>query len=315
MKKTDFNEKTQALITKVEQKFPKEVIIEQDNDRQEDWLAFDQSGHKIDSAGNLRIVVAHSSDLNFTVAHELRHVLLEMSDLPKISFPVTTGQPEMDSQVKVTGAALIGSAEHILIMQQQYAHQEVNAAVTKQFKVGIAKKVPAETDKSDNMYLFRILMLLDALTFSQGEVYPDWQQAYPKAMPTVKKLYDNLVPKIGMTAFSVRRSEIELLSDFNEILATNHFQTMPYADFMAIGPVVSQRQLRLAMKQVFQIKHSNFNSLKTKHRAFLLIGASDNQSVAELNLQANLQPAAYQDLYQTTVKDFLEQQKIAYSVR
>ncbi|MCO6540954.1 MAG: hypothetical protein J6573_01430 [Lactobacillus sp.] len=313
MQITQFSSKVQELYHQIQQQVQAKIIL-QDNGRQEDWLAFDQSGHKRDHTGNIYLEMAQSSNPDFTLAHELRHIQMEMSNFAEISFPITTTKPEFDQQLQATAVSLLGSVEHVLIMQQQRAAGEITNQVKSDFIAGLAQKVEPETPATAQYFVFRILMLLDALTFSEGQDWNHWEKLYPQSWSAASFLYQSMTKRLTASAFAVRRQEVNLLSEFNQLLHKQNYQDLPYTDFVAIAPILSERQLRLTLEQVFKIKHAEFLDRQTNQRAFILIGNNDQQSVGTLNLQ-QLDPTQYQRLYQINVQDFLKAQQIHYLMR
>lgn len=314
MQITDFSLQVQQLLQQVQQQVQKEIILES-NGRHEEWLAFDQSGHKVDAAGKIHLQMAHSSIPDFTLAHELRHIEWELQDYARIKFPLTTGQPELDRQLKITASSLIGSVEHLLIMQKQREQGEVTAAVEKEFAKGISQNLAWQDVNLDNYFIYYTLILLDILTLSQGQDLDHWQQHYPKAYSAAGKLYQQIAENTRPTAFSVRRQQVRLLELFAQLLVENSYPFLPLNDFVLIEPVVSSRQLRLTLGQVFQIKHSELKDLKTNNRALILVELTDQQNAAVLRFQHELTPEQYRQLYQMNVLEFLQMQQVHYYLR
>ncbi|MBA1434240.1 hypothetical protein [Bombilactobacillus bombi] len=314
MQITKFSLPVQKLYQQVQQQAQCSIVLE-DNGRRENWLAFDQSGHKKDNAGKIHLEMAQSSNPDFTLAHELRHLQVELSDFAQVRFPVTSSQPELDRDLQVCTIALIGSVEHILIMQQHYQNQEITAAIKDDFKRGLRKQLVPETTDVDHYFIFDTLVMLDALTFSQGEDLDEWQQHYPHSWAAAQQLYQLLASKLEPTAFSLRRQEVRLFNQFNQILQNQQFPLLPFQEFVALEPVLSQRQLRLNVNQVFQIKHLDFSDRQTSKRALALVGLNDQQMVSTLYFAAEPTPEQYRQLYQLPVSQFLQLQKIHYYLR
>lgn len=314
MQITDFSLQVQQLFQEVQQQAQKKIILES-NGRHEDWLAFDQSGHKVDASGNIHLQIAHSSVPDFTLAHELRHIEWELKDYARIKFPLTTAQPELDRQLKITASSLIGSVEHLFIMQKQRNQGEVTAAIEKEFEKGIYQNLAWQDVNLDNYFIYYTLVLLDILTLSQGQDLDHWQQHYIKAYSAASKLYQKIAENKQPTTFSVRRQQIRLLELFTQLLVNNSYPFLPLNDFVLIEPVVSPRQLRLTLGQVFQIKHSKLKDLKTNERALILVELTDQQNSAILRFNHELSSEQYRKIYQLNVQEFLQMQQINYYLR
>ncbi|UQS84054.1 hypothetical protein [Bombilactobacillus thymidiniphilus] len=316
MQISEFSLAVQQLYQQVKKKFSKEIHIDL-NDTRQSWLAFDQSGHRIDEAGNLQIRLVQSADLNFTLAHELRHILLELDSAVAIYFPVTTTNPQLDQQIKATAISLIGCVEHVLLTKQQRQTKEITLEIEQLFCAGVQQKLPDKEQQSD-YFVFSVLVLLDSLVFSEGRDLNQWQVAYPKAYQAANKMYQDILQPAKVEQITgMRRTIVKLLQTFNQFLAKHHYQELPYQDFVAIQPILSARQLRLNVDQVFKIKHLTYLSLATRQPAYVLVGANDGQLVGDLHLDAkNVDtPQGYLAIYQQTIQTFLQQQKLSYQLR
>lgn len=305
-----FQPAVQALFNEVQDRLDGQIILETEP-RQEEWVAFDQSGHRRDAQGNVHIILVHSTQPDFTLAHELHHVLFEITLGPQVQFPVTTARPELDQQIQITAQALVGSVEHGLIMDQQRARQEITPAIEHDFIQGIAHKVPT----ASKYFPLQVLMLLDALTFSDGQDLADWQTTYAAAFVAAQTLYQQLKKHLRATPTGIHRSIVELWQRYSQLLEQHQYLALPYSDFISLAPVLSPRQLRLTVEQLFFIKHLPFNSLKTHQRAYALVGRQDQQNAGELLSATKVTSVVYQQWYQQPVQEFLQQQQIQYQLR
>ena len=78
-------------------------------------------------------------------------------------------------------------------------------------------------------------------------------------------------------------------------------------------PVLSQRQLRLQLNQVFELKHSDYRDVDSKAQGYVALGA-DGQNAFTLPL-TNPSAPFFQHLYTQSVQAVLTQYHLDYTVR
>ena len=86
-------------------------------------------------------------------------------------------------------------------------------------------------------------------------------------------------------------------------------------EYTTLSPVLSERQLRLSLRQVFEIYHSDMKERGTSKRAYVGIRRSDGQNSFTMPAPNPETPAEFKRLYVQPVKEFLEQHSIPYIVR
>ena len=85
--------------------------------------------------------------------------------------------------------------------------------------------------------------------------------------------------------FGLRRAVVHLLARFDTVIERLGYQPTNDAEFLAtLTPVLSHRQLRLTLDQVFMIKHSGYRDRETKEPAYVAMGRSDEQNAFVLPL-------------------------------
>lgn len=175
----------------------------------------------------------------------------------------------------------------------------------------IAHKVPT----ASNYFPLQVLMLLNAFTFSTGQDLADLQTTYAAVFLAAQTLYQQLKKHLRAAPTGIHRSIVELWQRYSQLLEQHQYLALPYSDFISLTPVLSPRQLRLTVEQLFFIKHLPFNSLKTHYRAYALVGRQDQQNAGKWLSATKMTSLLYQQWYQQPVQEFLQQQQIQYQLR
>ncbi|MFD1670532.1 hypothetical protein ACFQ5M_00310 [Agrilactobacillus yilanensis] len=281
----------------------------------------DQSQQIPHKDGTLEIKVTDTTNVNYTLSHELWHMLLKFQGYSQLQFPLTTGTPQLDEQIGATATALYNAAAHVLILAAQKEAGLIDERVESAFMAGVYNSVPAEdpNDKQDQLLIFRVLSLLDTFVFWQGnlnDLSNDLLLKYPESFPYAKQLYQTLTAKKIDGPFAFRRSVVALFKAFANILETLGYVPLNHAEFAVLTPVFSQRQLRLTLNQTLEVLHSEYTNLKTHQRAYVAVGKTDRQAAFVFeNLAPETSPAQFQQLYEQPLEKVLKANQITYGIR
>ena len=282
-------------------------------------LEHEQSQQEVLPDGTLQIRVTDTTNVEYTLSHELLHLLLQMKGFPQLQYHLLTGHPDLDDQLYATSTSLYNVAAHALIVAWQRENNVIDETVESQVLAAFNTTVPAETPDTENLIIFRILSLVDILSFFNGgsaDQQVVWQSAYPHAYPYAQQLYTQMMAKTPDTPFTFRRAVVQLFAQFDEILNQLGYEPTTNPEFATIPPVLSERQLRLTLNQVFELKHSDYRDRTTKERAYVALGSSDHQNAFVLPLKGkDATPEAFQLLYQRPLHDILDQYQIDYTLR
>ncbi|MCH4172390.1 MAG: hypothetical protein LKF36_14320 [Lactobacillus sp.] len=284
-------------------------------------LLHDQSQQVVHKDGSIEVKVTDTTNVDYTLSHELLHMLMATRGFSQLQFPLTTENPQLDEQIGATATALYNSAAHVVILADQQKHGLINATITKEFLDGVYASVPAEDPNKaeDPLLIFRMLSLLDLFVFLEGDINHlknDLLLKYPESYPYAKGLYDTLSAKKIDTAFAFRRAVIALFRKFAAILDSLGYVPMNHGQFAVLTPIFSQRQLRLSVNQVIEILHSEYLDLKTKQRAYIAVGKTDQQAAFLFQgLKQDMSPEAFQALYDQPLQTILNQEKVQFGIR
>lgn len=306
-------ENVQVLLDEVKQHYdhPLEVVIQGEASG---VLTHDQSHQRLKKDGTLEVVVTDTTNADYTLSHELLHLLYQMKGYSQLQFHLLSGDPQVDDQLYATSTALYNAAMHMLVVAWQREHGLITDAVVAQVLAGFKQNVPAEAD--DQLVIYRILSLLDLLGFLDGKLPADLAAAYPQALPYAQELFQLINEQKLDSPFGLRRAIVHLFSRFDTLIEQLGYQPTNDQEFATLSPVLSKRQLRLTLDQVYLIKHSGYRDRDTKQPAYVAMGRSDDQNAFVLPLSENATtPEAFQQLYQQPLNDVLAQYQLDYTIR
>lgn len=302
-------------IRKIEQLVGRPVVVFSDYAEHE-YLTLDQASHE-NKDGKIQVVVTNEKYKDFVLLHELYHIELENSGEPIISCAVTTGKEDEDGRILSTANSLFETLEHAEIVKKQTEDGSYTDEVKKAYLEGIdhALNPNVQLDLA-NMRFYRSLIIFDGIVFGEHAKDAEWKMEFPVSYKVASEFVEQ-VEKNDMTVpFQFRRALIHVLEGYNNLIISNGYEGMHYHEFLNVTPVVSDRQLRLSLNQLFQIKHSPYKNRATKKDAFILLSVSDGQSVATLNIDPKkVTPEFYKAYYQQTVEKAFAQSGVKYIVR
>lgn len=280
-------------------------------------LAHDQSNERLLADGSVEVAVTDTTNVDYTLSHELVHMLLTGQGYPQLQFKLNTGDPNLDTQCYAVGTSLFSAVIHYLVVQWQDEHGLIDDTVKSQVDTGFAKAVKPETRNSANLIVYRILSLFDHMVFHHGgsdAQQAKWRTTYPQAFGPAKALYEQLMTRPPKDPFSFRRALVNIFARFGGLLEQLGYQALPLAEFATVPPVLSERQLRLHLNQVFTLKHSEYRNADTKELAYVALGDSDDQNAFVLPLKAP-SPEFFKAFYQRPLQDILKEYEIDFTVR
>lgn len=275
------NPEVQTLFERVQQGYTMPVRIEVAGPAS-GVLLHSQSQEKLQPNGELLVQVSDTTDVDYTLSHELLHMAYAAEGYPQLQYQLLTGTPELDRQHYATATALSSAVLHLVIARWQRDHGLLGETQFAQLTAGFADVLPDETPQGDQLLIYRSLSLLDHMTlFEDGgsaDQKADWQRRYPQALAIASALYQTLTTKPIDSPFAYRRALVNLFGRFNALIQAAGFAPLDNAEFVTVPPVLSSRQLRLSLNQVFELKHSAYRDRATKKPAYVALGKGDGQN-------------------------------------
>lgn len=318
MKQLNMNELPEFIVKQVEgieQQYNKKIEVFADF-IPNDHLTLDQADHKT-NGDKIQVIITNEKYSEFVLSHELHHIELELSDEPSISSALTTGKADRDGRVLAFANSMFETLEHVTVLKRQKADGTYTDEVKSEYLKGIeaALRPKVELDRA-NMRFYRTLIMFDALIFGERSQEAEWEHDFSTSYKYADKMAKIAEENDLSVPFQFRRALVNCMDTYNEIIISNGYQGLHFHTFLNVTPVVSERQLRLSLNQVYQIKHSEYKNRATGRDGFALIGLNDSQSVATLNLDpAKVTPEFYKAFYQYTVEQVFKEQGTKYLIR
>lgn len=315
-KEIKLNETNKALLDQVNQLYPEGTVFVQFHGDKAGYVRHDQATQKT-LPGGLVIIVTDLTAPNYTASHELLHLLMLLRGFPQIFFQLSLGDKQLDEQMMIMATDLYNVAMHRVVVAEQRKHGLIDEQIEAEYLKGIEHTLTKENGDDDERTL-RLLTLLDALVFYGDHIdqYADTlKDNYPVAFAAAQKLYGEITAKSIKSPFDMRRCVIKVFSLFDRQMEEWGLPALNNNKFTTLSPVLSERQLRLEVRQVFEIFHSDMKDRHNGRRAYVGLRRSDGQNSFVMDAPHPDTPEEFKRIYSLPVKEFLEKEHVPYIVR
>lgn len=318
-KDVKLNPEVQDLINKVNEIYPGRVEVQFIGQLQSGYVRHDQA-QQVQDGKNIQIQVADLTAPNYTASHELLHLLMILSGFPQVFFSLTTGNDQLDEQLMIMGTELYDIVSHFVVVSEQRKHNLITPEIEDLYFKGVQATIKPEPTPVDDEMTLRTLTLLDALVFygdSHAEIMAQFKQDYPISLAAAQKLYALLTAKPVTSPFTFRRNVVKLFKAFDEQLEAWHLPALHNTEFTTLTSVVSKRQLKLQVRQMFELYHSDMHDKTTQRRAYVGFNRADNQNAFVLSAPKPSEdtPDYYTKIYDMTVEELFKLLKMPYILR
>ncbi|GEL15662.1 hypothetical protein [Pediococcus cellicola] len=318
MSEIQLSEEVQKLLAQVKEATNEKIVLDY-GDQKSGFVRYDQSYQTRQD----QQLVLHIRDItapDYTVSHELLHALMDLKKYPAIHFNLTSGHQDFDEQLMIITTTLYDTATHLQIYRWQEAHHLLTEAVRDAYLKGVVHTIkPEEEGKVDGMMHLRLMTILDALVFYGDQfeqVASQFEHDYPMALEGAKNIYQILMQKPVDSPFTLRRTLVKLYAAFDQQLEKWHLPVVGSSEFVTVDSVLSRRQLRLEVRQLFQISHSELQEQATQKRAYIGLGMTDRQNAFVLPAPPKSQSEVFfKQLYDMSVAEFFEKFHLTYTIR
>lgn len=318
MSEVTVSDTVKSLLEEVNANFPGEVRISFGTD-QAGYVRHDQA-QQYHEDGKLLIKISDITAPDYTASHELIHMLMILKGFPQIYFQLSTGEADTDNQLMFLITELYDTIAHEVVVAEQRKHYLIDDEIEEEFFKGILDAVEPEKDgEIDGFSAVRLIMMMDAITF-YGEYLDRFEdrliQNYPTTYKTAQSIMEKLNQRQITTPFDFRRKVIKAFNLVDEQLKEWDLPEIHSLEFATLGSVFSERQLRLSVKQLFQIFHSDLHEKAQDTRGFVGLGISDQQNAFVVPTPKDIPSDEYfRELYAKNIKDFLEEMQMPYTIR
>lgn len=314
----EYSEAVSELLEKVNQGFEQPLTVEV-ADTASGLLRNENAETNMDENGKGTITIKDATNVDYTLSHELLHILLRELNYPTTGTAVHSQDADYDEQMRAIAGGLEAGVVHTMVAGWQRESGLLTEDVLKQVRAGIENDTPDETSAADDgQVLVRIFNLLDGLIVLGGpesDYVSAWYSKYPNALNVASQLWQTIEETDVTDARGYRSGIVKVFKKFNEALASQGID-LDFAGFICVTPVFSSRQLRLKLNQLYLLQDSIYVSNKPHTQAYAALGVNDDQCAFVLQLtEKETQPENFQALYQKSMQEVLDEYGIGYSER
>jgi len=307
------------LLSATNSIFPGNVTVSF-GDQQAGYVRHDQAEQLMQN-GDIEVHVSDITAPNYTASHEIMHLLLLLQGFPQMTFGLTTNNAKLDEQLMAIATELYDAVAHVLIVKNQRDHDLIDDNIEDLYFKGIAATIdPEDPNQDDAMMTLRLLTLTDLLVFFNGDLgatrLAKVESEYPKSWAAAKKLYAVIATKPVDSPFSMRRTVVKLFKAFDDQMLAWDLPLLHGSEFVTLQSVLSERQQRLEVRQLFDIYHSEMIETEQQTRAFIGLNKGDRQNAFVIPAPAEKQSDEFfKELYGMSVKDLFARLHMPFTIR
>lgn len=261
---------------------------------------------------------------NYTASHELLHLWYTLKQYPQVLFNLSWGDKDLDDQSRMFATGLYNAVMHRLIVADQRKWGLINETIEQEYLKGLEAALPEEdadplssADQKMNT-LVRVINLFDAVTFFGNHlaiVEEELNQRYPYALKVAKEWQEKIFNRPMESPWETRRTIVNLFKLVDEQLGCWGLPLLNNQRYATVTPVLSKRQLRLEVKQVFEIYRSDMQLKDNQGNAYTGLRRGDGQNSFVIPRPKGNAPEEFVKLYAEPVQEFLEKRGFPYTVR
>ncbi|GKQ42327.1 hypothetical protein RD055328_02500 [Companilactobacillus sp. RD055328] len=301
------NEKTQKLISEIEELTDKKIVIETDTEQTTSYIDLSHSEHVVED-DQIVITITNSPNVEYMIIHELFHIKLDFSDFTKMSVNLYGNDANFNQQSQITASSLKGIVDHRMIAYWEQEGGFRTESIQKSLNAGTIEMLAAEgTEAEDSeLVLYRTLVMLD--NFNEETI-----GGYEQPSTIAQKLNDVIQDVTNKNQHY--SALVRLFFEFDNNIKILGYIDLLHTQLITLTPIFSERQLRLTVNQVIEIVHTDLITRDNIH-PFVLEMKSSHQNSGFIEISnKNQNPDFFKELYQTNLADFLAEYNIDYLIR
>lgn len=319
MSEMKFLDDTLKLLEQVNQVYPGSVILRGQGEAS-GIITHDQvTTEMLETRLMVEVTDATAPDLQAT--HELLHMLLTLSGFPQVYFQLKTGDEDVTNQLMVMATYLYRPALHAIIYREQAKHGLLTAEVAEAYAKGVMTTLTKETPGNRDEAALRLLTLLDAKVFMHNvptdttAFTATFMDVFPEAWQGATLIFDQMAIDHIVDAFTLHQAIVTAFDGFDAMMITWQLPELNSKEFTTVTPVLSERQLRLPVAQVFDIKHVDLLNQVTGDTAYVGLQKSSGQNSFVLVAPTEATADWFKELYAMPVQDLFDQMKQPFTIR
>lgn len=264
-----------------------------------------------DDQGNIQIPVWNQAFADFIVVHELIHLQQERQQIVQIGF-VRLEDQQLVQVLYVISQSLMNTVlhqgMHSQLKQFELFTERFNLIVQSTFE----QELPAETAQSSHLQIvLTALQMMDTFTFI-GQI-PAWRVRYPRSFMLAERMWQLMQDAPLATNRHLRHLFLALNQTLTDYFESTELAAIDLSRDLIVTPVFSDRQLKLDVRQLFQLYHVTDSA-----GLYLGLGRNDQQAAFELRLPKLSdaeQQAKMMDIYQSKIGSFFEASHLPFAPR
>lgn len=314
-----FTKETLTLLDQVNDIYPGSVIL-RGNETATGVITYDQVSTEM-LGTRLMVEVTDGTAPDFLATSELLMMLLTLNGYPQIYFQLKDEDIDLTDQLMVMTTHLYQPALRAIIYREQAAHGMLTTDVVKGMVAGVQQTLTPETAQDNSENALRLLTLLDLQVFLHNApeetdaIVETMAERYPQAWAAAQKIFDAMRVDDIKNAFTVHRAVVAAFKLFDEQMVVWNLPEIHADEFATLTPVLSERQLRLPLAQVFDIKHLTMQDRNTGKEAYAGLLKTSGQNSFVLAAPDDDLASFFKELYQTPVKEVLVKLGQPFAIR
>lgn len=313
-----FSEDTQRLLEQANAIYPGSIILRASG---ENTGVINNEQVQTEMLGSrMMLEVKDMTAPDYVATHELLHMVLSLNGFPQVFFQLETEEEELTEQMIVMGTYLYQPAANIIVYREQAKHGLMTEEVVAAYAKGVLGQLTKE-DGSRSESALRFLTLLDAKIFMTSAgmdtaKYTDsFNDLYPEAWAAAEELFNEMKVEQVQDPATMHHAIMEVFDGFDAQMKAWDLPELNAKEFVTVTPVLSERQMRLKVNQVFEIKHVPYVNRTTKSAAFVGLGKKDNQNSFVLAVPVDATPEFFKETYNLTVQELFDQLQQPFTLR
>ncbi|MGK4064045.1 IpaB/EvcA family protein [Weissella paramesenteroides] len=314
-----FAKETITLLDQVNALYPGSVVL-RGNEDASGVITHDQVSTSM-LGTRLMVEVNDGTAPDFLATSELLLMLLTLNGYPQVYFQLKDDDVELTNQLMVMATYLYQPALRAIVYREQAAHGLFTDDVVKGVVAGVQQTISKETADDNGEAALRLLTLLDLQVFVHAvpndttAIVEKMAALYPKAWSAAEKIAIAMKIDDIKNPFSVHRAVVTAFSMFDEQMVAWDLPEIYASEFATLTPVLSERQLRLPLAQVFDIKHMTMKDRHTDKDAYAGLLKASGQNSFVLTAPEDKLADFFKELYQTPVKEVLTKLGQPFAIR
>lgn len=314
-----FAKETITLLDQVNALYPGSVIL-RGNEEASGAITHDQVSTSM-LGTRLMVEVNDGTAPDFLATSELLMMLLTLNGYPQVYFQLKDDDAELTHQLMIMTTYLYQPALRAIVYREQAAHGLLTDDVVKGVLAGVQQTLSKETADNNGEAALRLLTLLDLQVFlhavpsDKTAIAETMTESYPKTWSAAKKIADAMRIDDIKDPFTVHRAVVTAFAMFDEQMVAWDLPEIYASEFATLTPVLSERQLRLPLAQVFDIKHMTMIDRNTDKEAYAGLLKNSGQNSFVLAAPEDKLADFFKELYQTPVKEVLTKLGQPFAIR